>query len=112
MSQLKDRDAVRRAIEAGRNAGVTLDDMAGMLVDLVRGETPNIDHYRRPHVASDRWRRTMRWYEERSIAVTPPPPRAACVHCGTSFAVYRADARYCSARCRVAAKRLRDRAAS
>ena len=31
----------------------------------------------------------------------------ACAHCGGSFAARRADARYCSARCRVAAARNR-----
>lgn len=32
-----------------------------------------------------------------------------CAHCGGTFPMLRSDARYCSARCRVAAKRVRDR---
>jgi hypothetical protein len=40
---------------------------------------------------------------------TAQPREGTCQHCGGGFPMLRSDARYCSARCRVAAKRLRDR---
>jgi hypothetical protein len=42
-------------------------------------------------------------------APVEPPPERSCAHCGGLFPMLRSDARYCSTRCRVAAKRLRDR---
>lgn len=66
--------------------------------------------------ATRRLLRQMRPILADGIELDPPDPPEqrdqVCARCGGLFPITRSDARYCSARCRVAAKRLRDRSAA
>ena len=115
MSTAKQRAQLRDAIAAALEAdNVSWDDVATALVAVAAERMPQfVDRF--PGAWSRRFAGTVRHAEDRHHywrKQDAAPRSAACAHCGGLFPITRSDARYCSARCRVAAKRLRDRSAA
>ena len=93
-------------VDAALAAGVRPDEIIHALVTAVERRQ---DRVRVRHLVEE-----LRGYQARRLRSWldnhPQPEWRPCIRCDELFAAWRSDARYCSTRCRVAAKRLRDTA--
>jgi hypothetical protein len=95
-----------RYVDAAIEAGVTPGEIVHSLVTILeeRQDERNA-RYLLEGLRGFQADRLRSWLKNHAAAAWEP-----CVRCGELFTASRSDARYCSTRCRVAAKRLRDTA--